>query len=270
MTNQLRQDYFDQVKGGLRDAIRRGAHLDGSSGWRGVGHGARKASAWRATRPHAGLSRRMGLVFAAIACTLAAAIVLITVSLGTEPQQAFAGWTAAPTTPAKGQKAAAVTRCRSMLGRLWRLEDRLNRSQIPPPGHFKAIAVDLRGPYTLSLLIDGDRQVSCFTGPRTSGNRLISAGFNYNPAPSPATDQINFAGGITTVGRLGKRPALTFAEGQVGVGVEGVTFLLADGRHIVTTTEKGWYLAWWPGRDRVTAAEVRTSSGTQTRRVRGL
>jgi hypothetical protein len=175
----------------------------------------------------------------------------------------LAGWSAQPTPPGKARRAAAVTHCKSQLRRLWRFERRHRTTLGAPPRLLKAAAVDTRGPYTLSLLIDGHRQATCFTGPRRAGHPFGAYGHEYIRMPRPAAGKISgFAGGITTA-ESGKN-AYTYANGRTGAGVEGVKLLLADHRRIVTTTENGRYLVWWPGDQRVVSAEVKTATGTTT------
>ncbi|HEY1689647.1 MAG TPA: hypothetical protein VGF95_12380 [Solirubrobacteraceae bacterium] len=272
MTEHEDHDYFGQVERELRHAIRTGERLDSGRRprFRGV-----------ATRPFG----RLGFAFAGVtAASIVAAVVLFTVGLGADTQQAFAGWKPVPTRPAKGQRSAAEQSCRSTLSSLGQLEhrgaskvaipktheaealerlERVARSKVPPARRWKTVAVDTRGPYTLSLLFDGHRQAECFTGPSRSGHRFGTAGVDsYSRAPAPAAGEIgDFVGGVTTIG--GAKGSYTFAVGRIGAGVRGVTLLLADGRQIVTTTAKGWYLAWWPGRSHATGAEVRTANGTR-------
>jgi hypothetical protein len=283
MTNHPQQDYFEQVEQGLRDAMRRGAHVRHGGRWRRLERRTPSRHDSDATAGRAHVSRRLSVVLAA-ACVAAAAIVVFAVGLGAGTQQAFAGWSPTPTMPAKGLRAAAVARCRSKLrspsrsapkvgaGRsgetrserderrkLSRLLHRI-RIEYSRAARWKAVAVDTRGPYTLSLLIHGDRHASCFIGPRASGYAVAVVVGYYNPKVAPAADEINDAGGITGDGS--GKDAHTFVEGRAGSGVEGVTLLLADGQRVVATTEKGWYLAWWPGKSPLRAVEVKTASGT--------
>jgi hypothetical protein len=175
----------------------------------------------------------------------------------------LAGWSADPKPPGKAQRAAAVTRCKSQLRRLWRSERRHRTTLGAPPRLFKAATVDTRGPYTLSLLIDGHRQATCFTGRRRAGHRFVAYGYEYSRMPRPAAGKISgFVGGITTI--ESGRNAYTYANGRTGAGVEAVTLLLADHRRILATTENGRYLAWWPGDQRVVSAEVKTTTSTTT------
>jgi len=56
----------------------------------------------------------------------------------------------------------------------------------------------------------------------------------------------------------------TLVEGRVASGVTGVTLVLDDGQHVVTTVADGWLVAWWPGDGGATSAQVTNSSGLST------
>lgn len=283
------QDYFEGFEQALRTAIRRGQRAPAPDAPR-----RRQALRKLLAITLRSTPRRAGLALA-LTSALGAALALLFLSLGTGTQEAFAGWTPTPRTPTNTERAAATARCRSALGRMrefarkspslpaeagangeaQRLKqfERSRGSFAPSPADFKLLAVDIRGPYTLALLADGHDQATCFTGPRTPGSsgRTLGAsvGYSFVGTPEPAAREISgFAGGITSIGRVGGEHAHTFAVGRAGTRVEAVTLVLASHRRILATTEKGWYLAWWPGTlkdraDRVTAAEIKTASGTR-------
>jgi len=58
--------------------------------------------------------------------------------------------------------------------------------------------------------------------------------------------------------------AYTLVEGQVASDVAAVTLVRSDGVDIQASTGNGWLLAWWPGPQDVTSAEITTPSGVTT------
>jgi hypothetical protein len=53
----------------------------------------------------------------------------------------------------------------------------------------------------------------------------------------------------------------TLAEGRIQPSVTGVTLARSDGSDVQATTGGGWFVAWWPGAQDVTSAEVTSASG---------
>ena len=56
----------------------------------------------------------------------------------------------------------------------------------------------------------------------------------------------------------------TVVEGQVANGVTGVTLLRSDGQTVQATTAKGLFIAWWPGDQTTSSAQVTTAGGVST------
>jgi hypothetical protein len=50
---------------------------------------------------------------------------------------------------------------------------------------------------------------------------------------------------------------------QAGDGVSAASLTLEDGSEVTATVQNGWAVAWWPGSQQVTSAELKTASGTQ-------
>jgi hypothetical protein len=59
----------------------------------------------------------------------------------------------------------------------------------------------------------------------------------------------------------GSNGAYTLAEGQIQPSVTGVTLARSDGSDVQASTGGGWFVAWWPGAQDVTSAEITTPSG---------
>ena len=60
----------------------------------------------------------------------------------------------------------------------------------------------------------------------------------------------------------------TFVEGRAEPGVAGVTIVRSDGEHVQATSDNGWFLAWWPGTEAATSAEITTSAGVTSEVLR--
>jgi len=184
-------------------------------------------------RPRTGRrpSRRLlgGVGLSGVAAAAGAVILL-----GSSAAPAFAGWTAKPTTPQRGQLAIAAPGCGM--------------------GNGSPVLTDTRGPYTASIYADGS---TCLQGNGiTSGS---SRGGGTAPSVPAGTIQLNGMGESDSNG-----DALTMVEGPVGAGVTGVTVTRSDGTAVQATVANGWYLAWWPGAQRAVTARVATTSGTAT------
>ena len=55
----------------------------------------------------------------------------------------------------------------------------------------------------------------------------------------------------------------TLVEGRLDPSVSAVTLALSDGQQVTATAGNGWLVAWWPGYQDVTTAQI-TSGGTTT------
>jgi hypothetical protein len=54
----------------------------------------------------------------------------------------------------------------------------------------------------------------------------------------------------------------TIVEGHAATGVTGTTLVLDDGTRVTASIANGWFAAWWPSANAVTAAAVSTATGT--------
>ncbi len=201
-----------------------------------------------------------------------AGTVISVVVLGAS-QPAFAGWSAAPTAATGTQASSADAACQAKLA-----------ANPPPNGPtvgsgWTAVATDVRGPFTVVIFQDGSSGATCFTGPSftvlaqssisahaASGSESVSGQSAGGEGSSSVMIGSSASGDIThmTVAHLdstGDGP-YTLAEGQVQSDVTGVTLVRSDGSDVQATVGGGWFVAWWPGSQDVTSAEVTTPSGT--------
>jgi hypothetical protein len=213
----------DLLEHDLRDALAdRAARFsrEASTRLRAVDYHPR--SRWLPSRPALGALGLSGAAAAAGAAVLLAS--------GAAP--AFAGWTASPTAPLRGQLAGAQQRCGTGAG--------------------TPVLSDTRGPYTASIYADGS---TCVEG----NGIMISSSTGGGGTSSVAAGAIalNGAGQSDSDGH-----ALTMVDGPIGTGVTGVSITRSDGTSVQATVKNGWYLAWWPGTERAVTAQVASASGT--------
>lgn len=208
--------------------------------------------------------RRGGLALAGSALVASGVTTALVVLAGPGTVNAFAAWTAAPTTPAPGQVSSAESTCEAA-------------AATPPSdkaagfatGATQVSLVDTRGPFTLVLFgANTTTTLMCVSGPLINSSaqdnsqmRLIGGA----QAVSPEAGQIAVNRLLAESASDGQ--AYTIAEGSVVPGVTAATLVLSDGSDIVTTTGNGVFLAWWPGSAAVTSATVTTAAGTTTQPI---
>jgi len=197
----------------------------------------------------------------------AAATAVLVVGLGPRAPTAFAGWTATPKAVAASQTDGAVADCTQRLAAI--PTSAAARTVAGATGHpfslpsvdtLTPVLSDVRGPFTFIVFANADASAtaSCITGPEfTSASEARSGG----PQPSVAANGISVSWSAHTA-RAGQ--AYSFLEGRAGAGVTAVTLNLADGSTVQTTTDNGWFVAWWPGSTNASGATVSTAQGTST------
>ena len=182
-----------------------------------------------------------------------AATVSSLVLIGGGEQSAFAGWSAAPTPPASGQLTAADTVCQAHL------------AQLPTSSNKGADAAslvpelsDVRGPYTVIVFGNGVESgalcISTADG-NTALRWLLRSGTPVGTG-AIAVDQVSI------LARDGQ--PYTLVEGRSGDGVTGVTLNLGNGSAVTATSGNGVFVAWWPGSQHITSANVSTATGAST------
>jgi hypothetical protein len=214
------------------------------------------------------------------AAVITGAIVSVVV-LGGE-QAAFAGWSPTPTLASTGETGTADAQCQAQL------------AAIPvPPGFtdgsaWNSVVTDVRGPFSVVIYGNGISNATCFTGPSftvvsrstsSGGSRANSVSVEGSGSASGSAEGARGGTFMETIGSsqgggLGRittahlsangGDAYTLVEGQVDSTVTGVTLLRSDGEDVQATVASGWLVAWWPGSEDATSAQVTTASGTTT------
>jgi hypothetical protein len=90
-----------------------------------------------------------------------------------------------------------------------------------------------------------------------NGITISSSSGGGTSATAPGEIELNGAGQSDSDGH-----ALTMVDGRIGAGVTGVTIARSDGTSVQATVKNGWYLAWWPGTEHATTAQVTSATGT--------
>ncbi len=212
-----------------------------------------------------------------IAAVAGIAALVIVLGAGTQRASAeWSRWTAAPTTPAEGQTAAAEQACLATTA----------VADGPPAGPFRhgalaeaqsgpwrVLVADTRGPFTLVLLQSSNLNAiaSCLAGSSGVYGAGEYGGFPGGKPPAvPAEEiQIEGSGASSTGPSTPSEPGhpYSYVSGEVGSGVSAVTLVLRDGQRVTPTVANGWLLAWWPTREPAVAAEVTTPHGTTTQQI---
>ncbi|HEV7942696.1 MAG TPA: hypothetical protein VGP17_07845 [Solirubrobacteraceae bacterium] len=226
---------------------------------------------YRPRSPRLGVALTVG---GAASVAAAAGAIVSVIGLGAGTQTAFAGWSASPTAPASGQTAAAEAAC---LARVPSSSDaeraRDDGTAHAPvmeallkiaPDEWRTVLADTRGSFTMIMLeaAKGQAQASCLSSPSSS---VISIGPVGGRVASPAAGQAQVVSSGSQRASAGNQ--FTYTEGRVGVGVTGVSILLADGTHVSATVANEHFAAWWPGSQQAVSQEVATSSGTSTHQL---
>ncbi len=194
-------------------------------------------------------------------------------------QAAFAGWSPSPTLlVSAGQTSSADTACQAQVTAGPGSSDATAGSGWSP------VATDVRGPFTLVIYQDGAAHATCLTGPLiTVVSRSSGSGGSMTVSGS-VTGAIGTGSRISTmIGRLTSgsitqmsvdhlastsQGAYTVVTGQVEAGVTGVTLVRSDGEHVQTSVSNGLFVAWWPGTEDATAAEITTAQGESTQTLK--
>jgi len=217
--------------------------------------------------------RRWPRTIGAVGGTFGAGAVVSVIVLGGS-QSAFAGWSPTPATPTAAQRAATQDNCQGYLSTMPGGTD---------PGSWSQVATDVRGPYSVAIFENGSGFATCFTGPSftvasfslASGQLATSAsgpGTEGASSPSSTSTGVRSPGGgidlisVSHLSLTGNGP-YTLAEGRLDAAVSAVTLVLGDGQDVTATTVPGWFVAWWPGNQNVTAAQITSASGTTTEPV---
>jgi hypothetical protein len=204
-----------------------------------------------------------------------AGVIVSIIGLGAGAQDAFAGWTAAPSPVSSAQLAADQTVCESDLA----------ANTTPAPFStsqltgWHAVLTDTRGPFSYLIMQTGDYHAACFSGPNFT--RLGEYGYAIDSSQRAGADQApadaivtESAGTVLLApdgqpydgnGPIGSQYGQI--DGSTGPGVTAVTLVLDDGTRVEATAANGWFAAWWPGPQRAPVADLTTSTGTVTQQL---
>jgi hypothetical protein len=203
-------------------------------------------------------------------------------------QPAFAGWSPTPQSASTSPDATVATNC---LERLAALPAVPGSGLSGPSGSsgWNAVVTDVRGPFSVVIYQDGGAHATCFSGPSftlvsrhsANGDSVSVSGPSRGSASSDGTmsgegtSSAEHGGGgsgeieqiSTNHLSLSGDGAYTLVEGQVEPGVTHVTLVRNSGGNVDATTGNGWFVAWWPGAQDVTAAQSTTAAGTTTQNL---
>lgn len=172
---------------------------------------------------------------------IAATALTAVLTLAGGASNAFAGWTARPTTATPAQLAAAKGYCHR------------NMSQKGLPLKL----TDTRGPFMILIYANAASNDFCSVGPSF---RNTSAWTSSPPVRPPSRKLFLWTDHTATI--EGQSYGSMIA--QAGVRVVAATLILDDGSKVTATVSHGWVAAWWPGAHHVATAHLTTTTGTQT------
>lgn len=201
--------------------------------------------------------RRPGRWIALAGATGIAASVSSILLVGGSQPYAFAGWSAAPTAPATGQLTAADSTCQARLAQTVQVLP-ANKGSTPDLASLVPELSDVRGPYTVTVYGDSSSPdvALCISAPNATALRFFeTSGTPVGPG-AIAVDQVS-------VLARDSEP-YTLVEGRTGVGVMALSLNLGNGIEVTATSGDGIFVAWWPGSEDITSANVTTSNGVST------
>ena len=142
-----------------------------------------------------------------------------------DAQYVFAGWSAAPTSPAGGQLGTAGVACQAQVAKLRPSNMGTDAASLVPE------LSDVRGPYTVTVFGNGGRNAAwCMSGPDATTSRWMTRSNTPVGAGAIAVDQ------VSVLTRGGQQ--YTLVEGRTGAGVTGVVFALGNGNKATATRWK--------------------------------
>jgi hypothetical protein len=204
---------------------------------------------------------------------------------------AYAGWTPAPTAPSTASPASPASAaspspqssqsCQTALP-----SDQPGGGKIGS-GSWQPVLSDERGPFTVVLFQNAGAYAACFTSASFTEITQVAADSSSATNAQTANGTVHTSGpggpggGMSSVSVGGTSSGdisnfvqthlsttadgpYTLVEGRVASGVTSVTLVLDNGQDVVATVADGWLVAWWPGDNAATSAQVTNASGTST------
>jgi hypothetical protein len=193
---------------------------------------------------------------------------------------AYAGWSPAPTAATTASPMPqADQNCLSALP-----SDDPSGAQLGT-GSWQPVLTDVRGPFTVALFQNSGAYAACFTSSSftevtqvsadngsTSNAQSVNGMVRASAPGEPGQSMTSVSVGGTSSGDISNfvqthlsttaDGPYTLAEGRVASGITGVTLVLDNGQDVVATVADGWLVAWWPGDNAATSAQVTNASGT--------
>jgi hypothetical protein len=220
--------------------------------------------------PVAGLAGTLVAVGAAIAAVL----------LSSGAPEAFAGWTAVPTTPTPSALVAATAACNAM-----------HPYKGPLTG--TPVLTEARDKYTAAIYVTPSTGLDhvCISDGVVDDTDVGGGQDALRFSAAPGADQLGMPtetggsvpavfGAVTdfkgqvpslwTALTASQRARIVGSEaeqdifGLAGHDVQSVTLVFDRGITVNATVEHGWYFAWWPGADLPNTVQTTTNSGTTT------
>lgn len=199
-------------------------------------------------------------------------------------QPAFAGWSPSPTPASTRVTSAADAACQARLAATPAMPG------MATDGTWSVAVSDVRGPFTLVIYQSGDTDATCLIGPsmtivsRSSADGgSVSVSGSAGPGSGRAgTRRRGTASSSITIGGTGTGELKHFSvahldsssdgpytvvDGQVDPGVTAVTLVRTGGDPVQASTVNGWFVAWWPGSQDTTSAEITTAGGVSTQKL---
>ena len=187
-----------------------------------------------------------------------ATAVTVALSVGGTAPNAFAGWSADPTSPAAGQLQSADAVCQARFAQAGPPTNRPAPAGQPSnqtvTGPLEPLLSDVRGPFTATVFgAGGGATAICLSTPDAVSLRWLT---NPPEVPAPRTIAVGQVGYMVREGQ-----PYTMVWGTTGTDVSRVTLTLDDGSTVTPTVGNGLFLAWWPGSNGVASASISSSSG---------
>ena len=231
-----------------------------------------------------GRRMRVPVTLGVLAGTAGAATAAAAVLVVGSATPAYAGWSPVPTDSATSPAPSAAASCQNQLSTMPGPGGSSSTASSSGSGSWESVLTDVRGPFTVALYQNGDEYAACFSSSSftvinevessgSSGRSSVSMGASASGSGSPSEATSGTSVSSTATGDLNQvlqnhlttsnDGPYTLVDGRTKSGVSAVG-LVEDGQDVVATVADGWFVAWWPGSDSATTAQVTTATGTTT------
>jgi len=158
---------------------------------------------------------------------------------------AYASWTGTPTAVAATDQQAVTHACRTRLRDYTHGDGRIDFD----PATIPVVLAERRGDYVAVLFRSDSPNTSaaCVAANRPDSTSVHDVNTSVGSTTGPATAAPPGRVTENSISQFGGDTPASFADGEAGAGVVGVT--IHAGEQVVTATVKdGRYAAWWPGK----------------------